>query len=259
MANFKFHVVTVVGIFVALALGIVIGTALSDNIIIESQMSTIELMQNKINTLEGEKGNLIIELADLKGNMEELKESEERLFSLLLKDYEDIENVTLITFSNDNTILELPVIKRGKVSLQNVILINEERLESEDLQTFLGITQNVNKVFSEKLANFLHNGDDLSIKYLEEIDLLTFFGNYDFTNQQFIFYFTGDEEDQLLKIMAERLYGLNHKVVAITDLEKQAFLKLNKNIVQISKIFRLDAQIDLINNLIEDVKKVSGN
>ncbi|SES62687.1 copper transporter [Anaerobranca gottschalkii] len=259
MANFKFHVVTVVGIFVALALGIVIGTSLSDNIIIESQMSTIELMQNKINTLEEEKAALIVEVGDLKGNIKDLKESEEKLFSLLLKDYEDIDNVTLITFSKDNPISELPIIKRGKISFQNIILIDEERLESEDLQTFLGITQNINKVFSEKMANFLHNGDDLSIKYLEEIDLVTFYGDYDFTNQQYIFYFTGDGEDELLKIMAERLYGLNNKVVAITSLDSKSFLKLNKNIVQISKVFRLDAQIDLINNLIEDAIKVSGN
>lgn len=261
MPGFKFHIVTVVGIFVALALGIVVGTSLSDNIIIESQMSTIELMQNRINTLETDRSNLIEQTQELAEDIKQLRLNEERLFDVAMDNFQNMDNITVIAYGDSLEILDLPIVKNNKLYFENIILVDYEALSnSEGLEHFLQVEQNINRVFSEKLANFIHSEDDLSIRYLEELQVISFNGSYDFSNQKFLVYFKGNnEEDELLKVTAERLHGLNQRVVAVSDLGSRSFANLSTNIDQIAYIGRTTSQIDLLERLVDDARQVSGN
>ena len=54
MATFRFHVVTVMGIFLALALGIFIGSTFTEEGIILQQRGTIERMRANIDALQDE-------------------------------------------------------------------------------------------------------------------------------------------------------------------------------------------------------------
>src|SRR5690554_839399 len=58
MSNFKFHLVTVVGIFLALGLGIFIGSTFTEEGIIVQQRNTIEGMRAELAALEEEKASL---------------------------------------------------------------------------------------------------------------------------------------------------------------------------------------------------------
>lgn len=59
MSNFKFHLVTVVGVFLALALGIFIGSTFTEEGIIVQQRDTIERMRTDIDNLFAEKHELL--------------------------------------------------------------------------------------------------------------------------------------------------------------------------------------------------------
>ncbi|HCX78487.1 MAG TPA: hypothetical protein DG577_03640 [Firmicutes bacterium] len=61
MANFKFHLVTVVGIFLALALGIFIGSTFTEESIILQQRNTIESMRESLDNLAKEQSRLLTE------------------------------------------------------------------------------------------------------------------------------------------------------------------------------------------------------
>lgn len=251
MPGFKFHIVTVVGIFVALALGIVVGTSLSDNIIIESQMSTIELMQNRINSLEVERINLTEQTQSLAEEIKLLRNAEEKLFAIAIENYGDIENITVIAIGESLELQDLEIVKRNKLYLENIILINPDNLDSEGLRLFLGVESNVEEVFSEKLANFVHNNDDTSIKYLEQLEVISVSGNYDFSNQKIIMFFDDEEIDKLLTITTNRLYQLNQRVYALTDLDRSVFGSLNKNINQITYVSRATSQMAVLQLLNE--------
>lgn len=56
--NFKFHLVTVVGIFLALALGILIGSTFTEEGIIQQQRGTIERMREDIELLQDQRREL---------------------------------------------------------------------------------------------------------------------------------------------------------------------------------------------------------
>lgn len=58
MANFKFHLVTVIGIFLALALGIFIGSTFTEESIILQQRNTIESMRENLDNLAKEQSRL---------------------------------------------------------------------------------------------------------------------------------------------------------------------------------------------------------
>lgn len=256
MPGFKFHIVTVVGIFVALALGIVIGTSLSDNIIIESQMSTIELMQNRINSLEVERSNLTEQTQRLAEDIKILRNSEDKLFAIAAENYNDIENITVIAMGESLELQDLELVKSNKLYFENIVLINPDNLDSEGLRLFLGVENNVEEVFSEKLANFIHHNDDTSIKYLEQLEIISVSGDYNFSNQKIIVYFSGEDLDRLLGITIERLYQLNQRVYAVTDLGNRALRDLNININQIAYITRSTSQIELLQLLDEEVRMV---
>jgi len=72
MANFKFHLVTVIGIFLALALGIFIGSTFTEEGIILQQRNTIESMRTSLDDLAKEQSKLLVE-----------KEIQTEAFSLL--------------------------------------------------------------------------------------------------------------------------------------------------------------------------------
>ncbi|NLY32675.1 MAG: copper transporter [Firmicutes bacterium] len=72
MANFKFHLVTVIGIFLALAVGIFIGSTFTEEGIIQQQRSTIEGMRLSLDNLAKEQSRLLTE-----------KEEQEKILSLL--------------------------------------------------------------------------------------------------------------------------------------------------------------------------------
>lgn len=255
MPSFKFHIVTVVGIFVALALGIVVGTLLSDNIIIESQMSTIELMQSRINSLEGEKNVLLEQTQNLGEDIKLLRSVEDKLFKVSIERYRDIENVTVIAMGERFSLYELELVKNDKLSFENVILINPNNLDNERLGLFLGIENNVEKVFSEKLAFYLHNKDDLSLKYLEQLEVISLTGNFNLSNQKFLIYLSG-EKDSLLIPTAQRLFQLNQRVFVVTDGSGEVFKNLNTNIIQIPYIKRSTSQIELLQLLDDEVRMV---
>lgn len=61
MANFKFHLVTVIGIFLALAVGIFIGSTFTEESIILQQRSTIEGMRTSLDNLAKEQSRLLTE------------------------------------------------------------------------------------------------------------------------------------------------------------------------------------------------------
>lgn len=54
MPSFKFHLVTVIGIFLALAVGIIIGSTFSEETIILQQRNTIESMRENLSSLSRE-------------------------------------------------------------------------------------------------------------------------------------------------------------------------------------------------------------
>ena len=61
MANFKFHLVTVIGIFLALALGIFIGSTFTEEGIILQQRNTIESMRLSLDNFAKEQSKLLEE------------------------------------------------------------------------------------------------------------------------------------------------------------------------------------------------------
>ena len=65
MPNFKYHLVTVIGIFLALALGIFIGSTFTEESIILQQRNTIESMRDSLDSIAGEKAQLQSERAVL--------------------------------------------------------------------------------------------------------------------------------------------------------------------------------------------------
>jgi hypothetical protein len=72
MANFKFHLVTVIGIFLALAVGIFIGSTFTEEGIILQQRNTIEGMRTSLDNLAKEQSRLLTE-----------KDEQEKSMSLL--------------------------------------------------------------------------------------------------------------------------------------------------------------------------------
>lgn len=61
MSNFKFHLVTVIGIFLALAVGIFIGSSFTEESIILQQRRTIDELRNDVSVLKGERNELLAE------------------------------------------------------------------------------------------------------------------------------------------------------------------------------------------------------
>lgn len=64
MTDFKFHLVTVIGIFLALALGIFIGSTFTEESIILQQRNTIESMRESLDNLAKEQSRLQTEKED---------------------------------------------------------------------------------------------------------------------------------------------------------------------------------------------------
>lgn len=69
MSSFKFHLVTVVGIFLALALGIFIGSTFTEEGIILEQRGTIQRMRQDIDDLQLEKKAIQDEAKEMAGTM----------------------------------------------------------------------------------------------------------------------------------------------------------------------------------------------
>lgn len=69
MSNFKFHLVTVVGIFLALALGIFIGSTFTEEGIIIQQRGAIEQMRADIDILHLEKRELLNQAEKMTGSI----------------------------------------------------------------------------------------------------------------------------------------------------------------------------------------------
>ena len=70
--NFKFHLVTVVGIFLALALGIFIGSAFTEESIILQQRGTIEGMREDIQALQDQRRELKSQVRSLEETIAQL-------------------------------------------------------------------------------------------------------------------------------------------------------------------------------------------
>ncbi|QNO16172.1 copper transporter [Alkalicella caledoniensis] len=263
MPGFKFHIVTVVGIFVALALGIVIGTSLSDNIIIESQMSTIELMQNRINNLEDDKSEILAQLQNMADENHLLKRNEEVLFQSALGQFDDKSNLTAIAYGQSLDLLELQMVTNNKVRFQNVILINYTEVnESEQLKEFLGIEEeNTLEVFTDKLVDIIVSEDNTSLKYLEEIQILTFVGDYIFSNQEFVFYYQDTEGDPSLRLANEKLNELNYSSIAVarSNVDSDELGKLNKNIERFQNIDTTTGQIEFLQSLEDNYRPVNAD
>lgn len=260
MLGFKFHIVTVVGIFVALALGIVIGTSLSDNIIIESQMSTIELMQNRINTLENDKSETLAQLESMADQNALLREHEKVLFETALGKFDDKSNLTAIAFGESLDLMELGMVKNNKVLFQNIILLNhQEIINSEGLKEFLNVQENVLYAFSQKLAEILMSEDTTAMEFLEEIDVVSFNGDYVFSNQDFVFYYQDNQGDEVLRLTNEKMSNLNYSVIAVSnsDVQSNDFDLLETNIDKVGNIDKATGQIDFLQQLEDNYRTVT--
>ncbi len=261
MPGFKFHIVTVVGIFVALALGIVIGTSLSDNIIIESQMSTIQLMQNRINSLENEKSDITEQMQKLAEDNNRLHRHEEILFQNAIARYHNQDNFAVVAFSNSLELNELQIVQNNKIFFKNILLINyDEVLVSETLKEFLQVNgADIASVFSERLVGYLTTNDETSLKYLEEIGIISFNGNYDFDEQEFIFFFEGKDSDESLRTITEKMAQGDNSVFAVkyNGVNSRPFDRLNKSIPKIDNLDLKVGQVEFLEKIQENVRRVS--
>ncbi|WP_353892360.1 copper transporter [Proteinivorax hydrogeniformans] len=227
MPSFKFHIVTVISIFVALALGIMVGTTLSDGVISNSQMSTIDLMQNRIVNLEEENKELISSLQEtqlLKGN---LKKRERDLFYKTLDRREYSTPLNLLFFDEQQLTedwsyyLEEIDLKINKIVLNSNMekeaykhkLSKSLNLEVEALYTLLGkqIAMGIN---TQEFTHFLS---------LQEMKLASFEGEALPSNAQtYVFLFKDEHYDKSLAEIANAFakQGLNVIIALSEDVDK---------------------------------------
>jgi hypothetical protein len=72
MINFRYHLVSLVAVFLALAFGVIVGTALLDN-------TVVDRLQSQQRTLDGKVADVTGENADLRQQLDELDKVSERL------------------------------------------------------------------------------------------------------------------------------------------------------------------------------------
>ncbi|MEA1960230.1 MAG: copper transporter [Bacillota bacterium] len=191
MIDLKYHIVSIIGVFLALGLGILIGSTLvSDDIMVGQQRKMIDDLEEKFMVLR-EREDSLVNLNESKdvviGDYENFSQA---MLPLVVKDQlQDVRTAIIVTGGQDvpagltNTL----ALAGAQVVSQTVVLSNvnmQEENVREKLIHFYNLEENVSldvlrQSVATSVALVLCNKADPMVKdFLEELELMKFRGEY---------------------------------------------------------------------------------
>ncbi len=143
MINLRYHIVSIVAVFLALGIGVVMGTTVIDRAVVNILESQQQDLTDEIETLQGANGELSSRVEDLEESSDKL--AEEGSQRLLAGELEDVPVLVLAVRGIDGEVLDQSVELIGRAGadyLGTLWLTDRMALESEedanDLASVLG-------------------------------------------------------------------------------------------------------------------------
>lgn len=192
MIDFKYHIVSLIAIFLALGLGILIGsTIVSDDLMVGQQEKMIDGLEERFFALKEEQTMLMVDNANKTRLISEYEKFGQALLSPIVKDHlHGYKLAIIITGGQDipsgllNTLSTAGAEVMSKTVLLNNIKLDDSEL-NEKIKAFYGLDEKVSlldlrrTVASSVGIMIASNADSNVINFLEENKLLKFNGTYD--------------------------------------------------------------------------------
>ncbi len=139
MLHLKYYIILLIGIFLALGLGILIGVTLENNNVLENQQELIiRQIESEFEALRNEADMLKKSLAVLEKQKAEVDSACEYLFSRLIEDRLHGLNVSIINFGQDTISTDLiQLLKLAGASVESSITVRADLYARQDLSTAL--------------------------------------------------------------------------------------------------------------------------
>ena len=139
MLHLKYYIILLIGIFLALGLGILIGVTLENNNVLENQQELIiRQIESEFEALRNEADMLKKSLAVLEKQKAEVDSACEYLFSRLIEDRLYGLNVSIINFGQDTISTDLiQLLKLAGASVESSITVRADLYARQDLSTAL--------------------------------------------------------------------------------------------------------------------------
>jgi hypothetical protein len=184
MINIRYYVFLLVGIFLAMGLGMMIGITLENQNIIENQQAhLIRQIEDRFVSLRSESEQLKMELGNMEAQKEQLQQLSSLLLTELIRDRLTGKNVAIISFSQQapmNTLLDFFSITGA--SVQSAVTIFPET--TVDMEGTAGDILQPDEFMAAMIEEWLYSvccGDKMpSIQEAEELMLVSYTGQYEY-------------------------------------------------------------------------------
>lgn len=191
--DFRYHVASLVAVFLALGLGIIIGTAmLGNDVLIKSQQQMIDKLEKDTNAVRAENRELQVDMQALQGQLENEREFEAAVLPALVKnrligmtvaivttadvvDSAVIDAISLVlkeagaSVTSTTHVNQLPALVNGhrKDKVVSVLQISDARTEAEVVESLV-----------QEVASDISMGTNVAIGSLRGMKLISTSGHY---------------------------------------------------------------------------------
>ncbi|WP_350344684.1 copper transporter [Proteinivorax tanatarense] len=256
MPSFKFHIVTVISIFVALALGIMVGSTLSDGIISNSQMNTIDLMQSRITLLEEKNKGLETDIQEMKLAKTNLKARERDYFYKTLEQKDYSMPITLVYFDEQDLLTQWNYYLENINLSINEIAINpdmEEEVYKQKLSQNLDVeVDTLYTILGKQTATGIKRQEFSYLTTLKELNLATFTGEEPpGSRETYVFFFQGDHYDNSLAELANTFVeeGLSVIIALDEEVEDDFVESLNYSAIIVENINQSTGLLEVLKSI----------
>jgi len=155
--DFKYHTITVIVIFISLAIGILIGSSMvGDELIIQKQQKLISNLEGDFTSLRRENVEFSSEIKGLKLRLEENKEFQKMILPVVVNNQLQNKNILLVVGDNISKELKQKVVKILELADVSSLKISNHKMEAGDFDrlVFLGERNNeFNAEYTEQIIN----------------------------------------------------------------------------------------------------------
>lgn len=186
--NMKQMVITIISIFLALGIGILIGFQVdSQNIIFEQQENLIENMENKFNELNKKNADLENTIKELQYTNKNYENYMNNIFSDYVKNKLKGLNIAIIETSGDYVYTNMRnAPKMAGANITSVTLLTDKIISASDeekaeIMNYFGVNnKNIAPTVVKKIAEAVAgNGKFEDIKFLQEKEFIQIAGDFD--------------------------------------------------------------------------------
>jgi hypothetical protein len=231
MINIKFFVLLIVGIFLALGLGMMIGITLENQNIIENQQTQlIHQIEDHFDSLRIETEQMKLELEKLENQKSQLYELSSLLLTELVQDKLNGIHVGIINFSSQAPMKELlSFLDLAGASVQSAVTIFSN--ESDNSETMIHAAQQPDEMMSAIMQELLfcmnYGVSSPLVEEAEGLMIISHIGNYDFPVDAVILIGRGSSilEYDSIFIQNAKDAGVSLVAVGTGEMEDDAVLK----------------------------------